>query len=72
MKKGQRVEMTEVAIVQGFQGRAINTYGTVVGISEFNVRVLRDGLKTPDTYCQSFWKPLLWSYSATVREEMKI
>lgn len=59
-KIGQRVRMTPRAIEQGFQGRATSTEGVVVGVgkpSKQSVRVLRDGIKTPDTYYAGFWEP---------------
>jgi hypothetical protein len=57
MKKGDRVEMTELAISMGLQGRKDRRVGTVRGVPERDlIRVERDGIKTIDTWYAKFWR----------------
>lgn len=60
---GQRVRMSEKAISQHLQGTTDRRTGVVVGFPKFGignvshlVYVLRDGLRTKDSYHMDFWE----------------
>jgi hypothetical protein len=55
---GDRVRMTDRALIQGLRGRARTRFGTVVGFgpSEQSVRVRRHGTKTAHAYYAGFWE----------------
>lgn len=56
---GMKVRMTQKGIEQRLDGRKQRRTGTVVSIPKENsVRVLRDGLKQPETWHYSFWESI--------------
>ena len=60
---GERVTMTQAAIDAGLDGRKRRAVGTVVAMRNAadhpgQIMVLRDGLKQPERWHNSFWKAL--------------
>lgn len=58
--KGDRVVLTVKGRERGWQGRARTPYGTVISVYPKNrlIRVQRDGLKTPYTYFDGYWRKI--------------
>jgi len=71
LQKGDRVEMTELAIENFINtGNSSSRTGVVVGFGRpSGLRVLRDGYKVPATYHRDYWRAALQSWHSAAPQE---